>query len=108
MSRENLNKNDDFDCEAWESGLIDEFDASWKAGRGLGITAQIIGGLTMIAMICTACMSFDMVWFKIMTFSSALAGLLYILTLVALGSDICERINGDSCQFNVGAGLASK
>mmetsp|Transcript_26576 Transcript_26576/g.37433 ORF Transcript_26576/g.37433 Transcript_26576/m.37433 type:complete len:177 (+) Transcript_26576:70-600(+) len=97
------------DCEWWHSNAIEKFDGAWRAARVLGAMANTSGVICLCILLMTSCMKFSLRFFQVMSFMYTLCGILAIMTLIALSSDICENFTlgfVKKCAFNVSAGLS--
>mmetsp|Transcript_5128 Transcript_5128/g.15015 ORF Transcript_5128/g.15015 Transcript_5128/m.15015 type:complete len:201 (+) Transcript_5128:126-728(+) len=100
FSREDL--TEDLSCIMYSADDVDMFlDAPYKTSRIFGAFANLLLGITMIALICTSCMSFYPIAMKAIGVLSIMGSLCLAMTFLIFSSDLCE-----DCSFHIGAGVA--
>ncbi|CAB9523103.1 expressed unknown protein [Seminavis robusta] len=75
------------------------YDHVWHAARFMSVTATFLG-LFFVGFICTiSCVSYDAVIFQMLAFASLIMPLLYGLSFIVLGSNVCLE---GSCEIGIG------
>lgn len=103
---DNMWDEDRYECVGWnERSLLGpasmvELDGSMSAARAFSLLAFLLGMFGMVLICIPCCFSFDepRKYGKILVTTYTITGLLVLLSLVALSSDICK--NAESCEID--------
>uniref|UniRef100_A0A7S3L7Y6 Uncharacterized protein n=1 Tax=Amphora coffeiformis TaxID=265554 RepID=A0A7S3L7Y6_9STRA len=111
----NVYEDEDGECVSWRKGtdkddVYHERDDMWKAVRYLVGIASVVSLLLVIALGCSACVSYPRSVWRTMAVLTHLVWVLYSLAFMLFGADVCQEphyshAEYDDCTFDTGAWL---
>jgi hypothetical protein len=105
----------DYQCVEYTFAQTHLMDTKWNSAAGMAYSAGLIGFIFGVFLVGSSCAAYSRAFFKLAGVNYIVAGILDLLTLIGVQSDICTIFTADypaltdtatQCTFSTGAILA--